>query len=202
MIPLMTGEEALRRLFAALTEQTFQVEMGVADPALTDYLVDLLVRFARSEAMIGYRDTEGRRLTQVVDMLQEAQQRRAKPQRELHRHIGDYTLFWTGVFPEALPRLQAPDRKDYLISYEQHGRTSYLIASRFEEQPFEEEAPVLRRLSEEYELCREGLNRVRQEWDRLPSQELARYSQQDDSGRRSSDSELTDDSDSTDATVD
>jgi hypothetical protein len=175
MIPLMTGEDALRRLFAALTEQTFQIELGVADPPLLDYLANLLVRFARSEAITGYRDAEGRRLTQVVDMLQEAEHRQAKPRRELHRHIGDYTLFWTGVFPEALPRLQAPDRKDHLISYEQHGRTSYLIASRFEEQPFEDEAPILRRLSEEYDLCREGLNRVRQEWDRLPAEELARY---------------------------
>jgi hypothetical protein len=155
MIPLMTGEDALRRLFAALTEQTFQIELGVADPPLLDYLANLLVRFARSEAITGYRDAEGRRLTQVVDMLQEAEHRQAKPRRELHRHIGDYTLFWTGVFPEALPRLQAPDRKDHLISYEQHGRTSYLI--------------------EEYDLCREGLNRVRQEWDRLPAEELARY---------------------------
>ncbi|MBI1312189.1 hypothetical protein GC176_12940 [bacterium] len=180
MIPLMTGEEALRRLFAALTEQTFQTELGVADPALTDYLVDLLVRFARSEAVTGYRDAEGRRLTQVVDMLQEAEHRQAKPRRELLRHIGDYTLFWTGVFPEALPRLQAPDRKDYLISYEQHGRKSYLIASRFEEQPFENEAPVLRRLAEEYDLCRQGLSLVRQEWDRLPAEELTRYGMAED----------------------
>ncbi len=180
MIPLMTGEEALRRLFAALTEHTFQTELGVADPPLTDYLTELLVRFARSEAVTGYRDAEGRRLTQVVDMLQEAEHRHAKPRRELLRHIGDYTLFWTGVFPEALPRLQAPDRKDHLISYEQQGRTSYLIASRFEEQPFEEEAPVLRRLSEEYDLCREGLNRIRKEWDRLPAEEVARYSEDDE----------------------
>ena len=176
MIPLMTGEEALRKLFAALTEQTFQTELGVADPPLTDYLTEMLVRFARSEAITGYRDAEGRRLTQVADMLQEAEQRQASPRRELLRHIGDYTLFWTGVFPEALPRLQAPDRKDHLINYEHHGRKSYLIASRFETQPFEDEAPILRRLGEEYELCREGLNRIRQEWDRLPAEELARYS--------------------------
>ena len=29
--------------------------------------------------------------------------------REIHRHIGDFTLFWAGVYPEALPRLQATD---------------------------------------------------------------------------------------------
>ena len=30
----------------------------------------------------------------------------ADRRRECHRHVGDYTLFWTGVYPEALG--QAP----------------------------------------------------------------------------------------------
>ena len=176
MIPLVTGEDALRRLFAALAEHTFQVDLGVADPALTDYLVEMLVRFTRSEEMYRFRDVEGRRLVEVVDMVSEAEQREAKPQRELHRHIGDYTLFWSGVFPEALKRLQSASHKDHLIDYEQQGRESYYIASRFEDEPFEEEAPVLRRLSKDYDLVRFGLNRVREEWDRLPAETAERYS--------------------------
>ena len=51
MLPLMTGENALRRLFGALTEHAFQVDLGIADPPLTDYLSDLLVRFSRCEEM-------------------------------------------------------------------------------------------------------------------------------------------------------
>ena len=87
-------------------------------------------------------------------------------------------MFWSGVFPEALKRLQAPSRRDHLINYEEQGRHSYFIASTFEQEPFEEEAPVLRRLSEEYDLFREGLRKVRDEWDRLPAEELARFEQQ------------------------
>ena len=180
MIPLLTGEEALRRLFSAHTEQTFQVELGVADPPLTDYLVNMLIRFTRSADIYRFRDAEGRRLTEVVDMLEEAQLRQSRPQRELHRHIGDYTLFWTGLYPEALPRLQSSSQKDHLIHFEAQGRESYRIASRFEHEPFEEEAPVLKRLSEDFELCRTGLNRVREEWDRLPAETLRLY-QPDDS---------------------
>ena len=178
MLPLLTTEDALSRLFTALTEQTFQVEFGIADPLLTDYLAELLLRFTRSDCIYRFRDAEGHRLSEVVDMLEEAEQRQSKPQRELHRHIGDFTLFWSGVFPEALKRLQAASRRDHLISYERQGRHSYFIASTFEEEPFEEEAPVLRRLSEEFEVCREGLHRVREEWDRLPAEELTRYEQQ------------------------
>jgi len=175
MIPLVTGEQALRRLFSALAEQTFQADLGIADPALTDYLVEMLVRFTRCEEMYRFRDVEGRRLVEVVDMLTEAQQRESGPKRELYRHVGDYTLFWSGVFPEALKRLQGSTTKDHLIDYEQQGRESYYIASRYEEEPFNEEAPVLRRLSEEYDIVRDGLHRVREEWDRLPADEAERY---------------------------
>lgn len=170
MIPLLTGEESLRRLFAALTEHAFQVELGVADPELSDYLVDMLVRFTGSAEIYRHRNAEGERLDQVADMLEEAEQREARPKRELRRHIGDYTLFWSGVYPEALPRLKAIDRKDFFISYDEAGRESYLIASTFEEEPFEEEAPVLRRLSNHFELCKHGLNRIRKELDELPAE--------------------------------
>lgn len=170
MIPLITGEDALRRLFAALTEHTFQVELGVADPALTDYLVEMLMRFSLGDSVFGYRDGEGHRIDEVADMLAEADHRRARPRRELLRHIGDYTLFWSGLYPEALSRLRAPSRKDHLIDYERTGKESYLMASAFDEDPFNAEAPVLRRLSEDFEMCRYGLNRVRHELDHVPDE--------------------------------
>ena len=86
--------------------------------------------------------------------------------REVHRHIGDYTLFWTGLYPEALKRLRSVLRKDHFIDYCEQGKRSYYIASTFEDDRFRDEAAVLRRLSEEFELVAYGLNQVRREWDR------------------------------------
>ena len=166
MAPIQKGEDALRRLFAALTENTFQVDLGVADPPLIDYLVELMLRFVRMEAIIKIRDAEGRRLEDVAAMLVEAEERLAKPRREIYRHIGDFTLFWAGVYPEALKRLQSPDRRDHLLDYFEQGKRSYLIASTYDDEPYEEEAPILRRLSLDFELCTYGLNRVRSEWER------------------------------------
>lgn len=164
---ILNGEQ-LKRLFAALTEQTFEVELGVADPPLVDYLSDMLVRFVRIDAIFPVRDVVGRRLEEVADMMMEAQQRSGRPQREVHRHIGDFTLFWTGVYPEALQRLKGAGRKDALIDYQAQGKRSYYIASTYEEAPFQDEAPVLRRLSDEFELCSQGLAQVRREWQKLP----------------------------------
>jgi len=165
---VLSGSE-LKRLFAALTEQTFEVDLGVADPPLVDYLSDVLVRFVRMDAIFSIRDVVGRRLEQVAEMLFEAELREGHPQREVHRHIGDFTLYWTGVYPEALRQLRSPEQKDALLDYQTQGKRSYFIASTYDHDEFRAQAPILRRLSEEFELCSAGLARVRREWERLPS---------------------------------
>jgi hypothetical protein len=161
-------EHPLRRLFAGLTEQTFQTTLGVADPGLVDYLAILLSRFVHVDSIYRLRNTQGKRLEEVADMLLEAEAMppEGRTRREVYRHIGDFTLFWTGVYPEALGRLRSVFSKDYFIDYCEQGKRSYFIASTFEQDPYRAEAPVLRRLSEEFELCAYGLNQVRREWER------------------------------------
>jgi hypothetical protein len=159
----------LRRMFSGLTEQTFTSTLGMADPHLVDYLSLLLSRFVHMDAIHRLRNAQGKRLEEVAEMLIEAEALppEGRTRREFHRHIGDFTLFWTGVYPEALKRFRSVLSKDYFIDYCEQGKRSYLIASTFDEDPYREEAPVLRRLSEEFELCAYGLNQVRQEWERL-----------------------------------
>jgi hypothetical protein len=161
-------DHPLRRLFAGLTEQTFTITLGVADPGLVDYLSLLLSRFVHVDAIYRLRNAQGKRLEEVAEMMIEAQALppEGRTRREFHRHIGDFTLFWTGVYPEALRRLRSSLSKDHFIDYCEQGKRSYFIASTFEDDPYREEAPVLRRLSEEFELCAYGLNQVRREWER------------------------------------
>ena len=165
-------DHPLRRHFAGLTEQTFLSTLGVGDPPLVDYLSTLLSRFVHMDAIFRLRDATGKQLGEVVDMLQEAE---ALPpsghtRREYHRQIGDFTLFWTGVYPEALKRLRSALTKDQFVDYCAQGKRSYYIASTFEDDPFREEGPVLRRLSEEFEMFAFGLNQVRREWERANTQ--------------------------------
>jgi hypothetical protein len=161
-------DHPLRRLFAGLTEQTFLQSLGLADPPLTDYLSELLSRFIHMDAVYRLRAAAGRRLEEVADMMLQAEA--APPQgrtrREVHRHIGDFTLFWTGVYPEALNRLRSRVAKDQFVDYCAQGKRSYYIASTFDDAPYRQEAPVLRRLSEGFELCAYGLSQVRREWER------------------------------------
>jgi hypothetical protein len=153
----------LHRLFRGLTESTFMSELGIGDPRLVGYVADLLARFVPSPNLWKVRDAQGRRLTEVAEMVAEAESSADAQRRlECHRHVGDFTLFWTGVYPEALGRLQVSTSADHLIDFQAQGKRSYYLASTLGA----EEAPVLRRLSDEFELCAFGLSRVRQEWER------------------------------------
>ncbi len=161
-------EHPLRRLFTALTEHTFVTGLGIADPQLTDYLSELLSRFVHLEAIFKLRNAQGRRLEEVADMMLSAEEMppEGRTRREVYRHIGDFTLFWTGVYPEALRRLRSVLTKDHFIDYCEQGKRSYYLASTYEEDPHRDESLVLRRLSEQFELCAYGLNQVRREWER------------------------------------
>lgn len=162
------SDHPLRRLFAGYAEHTFMHDLGMGDPPLIDYLSELLSRFIHINAIHRLRDAQGKRLEEVADMMIEAEALppEGRTRREFHRHIGDFTLFWTGVYPEALERLRARLTKDSFIDYCQQGKRAYYIASTFEDDPYRDEAPVLRRLSERFEICAYGLRQVRREWER------------------------------------
>ncbi len=111
------ADHPLRRLFAGLTEQTFIQTIGVADPPLTDYLSAMLSRFIHIDAIYRLRDSTGKRLEEVAEMMIEAEAMpEGRTRREVHRHIGDFTLFWTGIYPERLNRLRSALSKDHFIT--------------------------------------------------------------------------------------
>ena len=157
--------DTLRKFFAGISEQTFQCQLGVADPPLIDYITDLLVRFVRSDAVYRIRSLTGQPLAQVATMMMEAEKRVGDAKRDVHRHIGDFTLFWAGVYPETLRKSESASDADNLVDYCQQGKRSYWIASTImTDEP--DNGQVLSRLSREFELCAYGLREVRREWER------------------------------------
>jgi hypothetical protein len=64
-----------------------------------------------------------------------------------------------------LKRLRSALTRDSFVDYCEQGKRSYYIASTFEEEPYQDEAPVLRRLSECFELVAFGLTQVRRQWE-------------------------------------
>ncbi|HRX84091.1 MAG TPA: hypothetical protein P5572_03645 [Phycisphaerae bacterium] len=166
MLPIRK-DHPLKHLFAGLVEHAFQTELGICDPAVADYLSDLLIEFVRMDEMSIARDVAGRPVAEVADLIGQCELTGGLSplarDRFVHRRLGDYTLFWTGIYPEGVKRVAGPSWRDTVAEYVNFGKRSYAIAS--ELTPLDELPPprLLRRLSEEFESCVHGLGLVRQE---------------------------------------
>lgn len=159
--------DTVHRYFAGLAENTFQSELGIVDPTLIDYLSTMLVRFVRSDVVHRIRGISGKPLLSVPEMVAEASARLGDARRELHQHIGDFTLFWAGVYPEALRQTESDDNaSEQFLNYCRFGKQSYRIASTIESST-DEAAPggLLHRLSDQFDLCCYGLREVRRQWE-------------------------------------
>jgi hypothetical protein len=167
----------LRQMFNGLVERTFRLSVGGYDPEVARYLGDLLTDFIHMDRVYHIRDAKGRRIEEVAEMLMEGDvQLNASSfdrEREVHKHIGDFTLFWAGIYPEMLRFFQSPRRKDHLLDYMDQGKNSYRIASTFTHGEYRQEARIMRQISTEFEFCVYALNRVREEMDRSRRPEIA-----------------------------
>ena len=164
----------LRRLFCGLTEKSFTEKLRWPDLNVAQYVSNILVEFTHSDNLHGIRNRHGQRLDTVVDLLFESEilleARTLEREREVHRHIGDFTLFMAGLFPEYLRRLKTAGliyHKDFLVDYVKTGKRSYGIVAQFPSGPSDDQGPLFRKLSENFELCVTGLGFVRTALDRM-----------------------------------
>ena len=165
---MTTGDSAspLNRFFVGLSEYVFHTQLGVVDTQLVDYVSHLLVRFTKAESMQRVRRPDGKPAIEVVAMVAEAEHRVGEAKREVHRHIGDYTLFWSGLYPEALRQLRSRDSADQFVDYCAQGKRAYRIASSITGDERTATSELLRRMSEQFDLCAYGLREIRREWER------------------------------------
>lgn len=164
----------LRRLFRTLTERTFSQALGWPETDVIGYVSDVLVDFAHMDNLHRIRNARGHRVEDVAEMLLEGDVlHRAGSldrERQVQKHIGDYTLFLTGLFPEYVRRMKtrrvlAP--ADALLDYMHVGKRAYGAVAAYAESDRAEKAPLFRKLSENFELCVYGLGHVRRDLDQL-----------------------------------
>ena len=151
------------RFFRGLTEYAFHSRLGVVDPPLVDYVSLLLVRFLRLDEPVGATPAAPDAVA-VARLLDEARSHPADAARAEFRQIGDVTLFWSGLYPEALRRLQPSGPHDDLGVYREAGRRAYWLVSTLEPDDAAEERLLFERLAHDYDLCVEGLSEVRRAW--------------------------------------
>ena len=154
----------IERFFSGLSEFIFESKLGVADVQMVDYVSNLMLRFVRVDSLHRVRRGNGRPATEVFQMLVEAEERIGLARREVHRHIGDFTLFWSGMYPESL-RPSSVNRCDDFLDYCQQGKRAYAIAAQIEGGEDRPSSELLFQLSEQFELCAYGMREIRREWE-------------------------------------
>ena len=172
----MTGplshHDPLQQLFAGTVQQVFYTDIGMCDPQIADYLADMLNHFSHMDDLYPFKSADGRVLENMAEMLTDAELGddigRISRDRTIHQHIGDFALFWTGLFPEGLRRARRWTGCDRMIEYTEQGKRSYALASELTIHPEDEPpAKVLQRLSDHFEYCMYGLHLCRKTWDAM-----------------------------------
>lgn len=163
------GEHSLRQFFENLVWRHFTEDVRLEEPSITQYVSDLLSSFAHIKNLYQIRNAYGKQLDDVGEMLVESNPMLKASsfdrERAVRKHVGDYTLFMTGLFPESVAKSNQAKRRrlDAYIDFVQAGKESYAIVSSFDQFEYRREAPLFRRLSENFELCVVGLNLVKQD---------------------------------------
>jgi hypothetical protein len=162
---------SLRQLFHKIVAECYARYTGLQDTELTYYIADLLTDFSDRDRVYHLRDEHGVPIEEMSRMLYASDPVYGSAssfvaERAIRKHIGDYSLFHAGMYPE---RFQAAHQHDGQLYEEmiQAGRSSYYVVSQFNVFEYAAEAPLFERLAENFELCVYGLNKVRGEFDRV-----------------------------------
>jgi hypothetical protein len=159
----------LQQLFIELVGRHYAEEIGLRDPQIVNYVAHLMAEFCDAEELFRIRDAGGRPLTDVGEMLVESNPVFGPApsfdrERQVRKHIGDYTLFFTGMFPESINHFRLRrNRTENFVDWIKAGKESYYIVSKFEHFEYAKVAPLFANLSQNFEQCVYGLNLVKNE---------------------------------------
>lgn len=160
----------LNELFQTLTERNF-VKVGLKERELPHYVADVLLEFIHVDRLYKIRNARGDRIEDVGEMLLESDVRHRanslERERSVRKHIGDFTLFFTGMFPEQIRTRRNWWKLDRWLDWIETGKESYRIVGMFDEGPYAREAALYRRLSEHFDFMVVGLNFVRDDLRQL-----------------------------------
>ena len=157
----------LQELFTELIHRHFDRDIGLRDGEVQDYVISVLGDFCDCEQLFKIRNVGGRPLDDVGEMLLEADPVYGPApsfdrERQVRKHIGDYTLFLSGMFPESINHYRLRrQRLENFVDFIKAGKESYYIVSKFDQFEYAKLAPLFGKLAHEFEACVYGLNLVK-----------------------------------------
>jgi hypothetical protein len=172
LFAMIPESNPLRQFFNELVERNY-AEVGIRSLEVQSYVVNLLTEFCVSQTLYKIKNADGRPLADVGEMLMEADPVYGPApsfdrERQVRKHIGDYSLFFTGMFPDGLNhRRLRRARLENFVDFVKAGKESYYIVSKFEHFEYAKVAPLFRRMSQDFERLVSGLNQVKNELEEM-----------------------------------
>jgi hypothetical protein len=173
----------LQQLFKELVARHYAEEIGIRDPQIVGYVAQLLADFIEVDQMHKIRNATGKPLTDVGEMLVESDPVYGPApsfdrERQVRKHIGDYTLFFAGMFPESINHFRLRrQRVENYVDWMKAGKESYYIVSKFEHFEYTKVAPLFARLASNFEQCVYGLNMVKNDLQEMQHPIMRRASE-------------------------
>lgn len=145
--------------FYILVRHVF-MRSGIADRAVADYVAEVLAEFARAERSRCVLPGQVHSLDYFFEMLSALQTADEHTRFQLRAHIGNYSLFLSGVFPDRI-RVRA-ERRGFpdVKYYEALGRTHFRVAGEHRLAQRYELAGIFGTLAERFADTRCALNDI------------------------------------------
>ena len=169
---MISESNPLQQFFQQLVERNYY-DVGVRNSEIQAYVSNLLIEFCEAENLYKIRDEHGQPLHDVGAMLLAADPIYGTApsfdrERQVRKHIGDYALFFTGMWPESVNHLRLRQmRMENLVDFVRAGKESYFIVSKFEYFEYAKVAPLFRSMSQEFEQLVYGLNQVKNDLEEM-----------------------------------
>lgn len=131
---------------------------GIEHRAVADYVAEVLCEFSRIErtrCVLPGRPEPIDYLFEMIAALESADERTSFC---IRTHIGNHSLFWSGVFPEHIRHRAEYRRGPGMKYYEALGQTHFRVASDHRLAERYALGPVLATLSERFQAARVALN--------------------------------------------
>jgi hypothetical protein len=159
----------LQELFQDLVGRHYAEEIGIRDPQVVAYVSHLLAEFCEADQLFKIHDAADRPLSDLGEIMLESDPVYGPApsfdrERQVRKHIGDYSLFFAGMFPESINHFRLRrHRLENFLDWVKAGKESYFIVSKFEHFEYAKVAPLFASLSKNFEGCVYGLNMVKNE---------------------------------------
>lgn len=131
---------------------------GIENRQVADYVAELLAEFSRLERLHLQLTADFNPLEYLFEMIAALQQADERMRFQIRAHIGNHSLFLTGVFPDRIRHRAEKKGFPDLSYYEDLGRANYRVASDHRLAKQYELTPVFATLSECFHETRQALN--------------------------------------------